>query len=382
MSRRGQGVPIQTLSTAKGEGMRSVELFSGCGGLAMGLSRVGFDHQLMVEWNSCAVATVQHNRARGVAHVAHWPIERLDVRAVNWSRYYGVELVAGGPPCQPFSIGGRHRGNDDVRDMWPQAIRAVREIRPEAFVFENVRGLMRAKFRPYLDSIVAGLANPDRDLHYRTHVQQVNAADFGAAQKRHRVIIAGVRDGRQLPKLEPTHSRARLLWDQWVTGDYWNRHGLKMDLDAFSRLDAAEVRRLRKLREPPATEAWVTVRDALAGLGAPNGFDNHVVQAGARVYKGHTGSPLDQPAKALKAGDHGVPGGENMMVMDDRRVRYFTIREAARLQGLPDEYLFPTSWSESMRQLGNAVPVQLAEAAGGWLLGHLRRNTVHVAAAA
>jgi DNA (cytosine-5)-methyltransferase 1 len=76
---------------------------------------------------------------------------------------------------------------------------------------------------------------------------------------------------------------------------------------------------------------------------------------------------LDQPAKALKAGDHGVPGGENMMVRDDGTVRYFTTREAARLQGLPDSYQFPRSWTESMRQLGNAVPAQLAEAMGNWI---------------
>jgi DNA (cytosine-5)-methyltransferase 1 len=92
-----------------------------------------------------------------------------------------------------------------------------------------------------------------------------------------------------------------------------------------------------------------------------------VLQSGARTYPGHTGSPLDQPAKALKAGDHGVPGGENMMVCDDGSVRYFTTREAARLQGLPDTYLFPRSWTESMRQLGNAVPAQLSEAIGRWM---------------
>ena len=73
------------------------------------------------------------------------------------------------------------------------------------------------------------------------------------------------------------------------------------------------------------------------------------------------------PAKALKAGDHGVPGGENMMVRDDGTVRYFTLREAARLVGMPDAYSFPRSWSESMRQLGNAVPAQLGEVAGAWL---------------
>jgi DNA (cytosine-5)-methyltransferase 1 len=112
---------------------------------------------------------------------------------------------------------------------------------------------------------------------------------------------------------------------------------------------------------------WITIRDALDGLGEPNGRHNHVLQIGARVYPGHTGSPLDLPAKALKAGDHGVPGGENMMVRDDGSVRYFTTREAARLVGLPDDYEFPRSWTESMRQLGNAVPAPLGAAAGRWL---------------
>jgi DNA (cytosine-5)-methyltransferase 1 len=135
--------------------------------------------------------------------------------------------------------------------------------------------------------------------------------------------------------------------------------------------DRGAVARLRSANKRPMEAAWRTVRDAIAGLGEPNGLNNHVRQDGARVYPGHTGSPLDEPAKALKAGDHGVPGGENMMVRDDKSVRYFTIREAARLQGLPDDWSFPSSWSESMRQLGNAVPVELARALGEWMAGML-----------
>ncbi len=87
---------------------------------------------------------------------------------------------------------------------------------------------------------------------------------------------------------------------------------------------------------------------------------NHRFQAGAKSYPGHTGSPLDEPAKTLKAGVHGVPGGENMLLRPDGSIRYFTVRESARLQTFPDELIFHGSWTETMRQLGNAVPVTLA----------------------
>lgn len=349
--------------------MRSVELFTGCGGLGLGLARAGFHHDLMVEWNEDAVETVLHNRNKGVEHVKHWPIIRSDVREVDWQEYAGVDLVAGGPPCQPFSIGGKHRGDGDHRDMWPQAIRAVRETRPSSFIFENVRGLVRPKFASYLQSIAARLGKPADDLSYVVKVLQVNAADFGAAQKRHRVVVAGVRSdmASDLPELLPTHSRERLLWEQFVTGDYWREHALPVQINGFEKVDAGTVKRLRLANAAPEGLRWVTVRDKLRGLGEPTGRNCHFFQPGAKVYKGHTGSQLDQPAKALKAGDHGVPGGENMMVLPDGGVRYFTMREAARLQGLPDDYDFPRSWSESMRQLGNAVPCELAEAVGGWM---------------
>jgi DNA (cytosine-5)-methyltransferase 1 len=166
-----------------------------------------------------------------------------------------------------------------------------------------------------------------------------------------------------------------LLWDQWITGDYWRRHNLNMPSNGSIPLrHRATVERLRSEMIPPAFKAWITVRDALADLGEPNGKANHVYQAGARAYPGHTGSSLDLPAKALKAGDHGVPGGENMMVRDDGSVRYFTLREAARLVGLPDDYEFCRSWTESMRCLGNAVPVQLGEAAGKWVRKMLKNQ--------
>jgi DNA (cytosine-5)-methyltransferase 1 len=104
---------------------------------------------------------------------------------------------------------------------------------------------------------------------------------------------------------------------------------------------------------------------------AAGAWINHRFQDGARSYPGHTGSPIDAPAKALKAGVHGVPGGENMLRMGDGSIRYFTVREAARLQAFPDDWRFLGSWSEAMRQLGNAVPTTLGEIVATSVRRHL-----------
>ncbi|WP_170004486.1 DNA cytosine methyltransferase [Pseudopontixanthobacter vadosimaris] len=362
----------------------SVELFSGCGGMAFGLAQAGFGHRSLVEFNECAVETMLHNKRRKVNLVEKWPVVHGDVRQVDWSEFSGTDLVAGGPPCQPFSIGGKAAGQNDKRDMWPEAARAVAEIAPKAFLFENVRGLARPRFESYFNNIQKKLARPTSDLSYSVAVQLVNAADFGAAQKRNRILIFGLKNAEEgyFQPLMPTHSRERLLWEQWITGSYWDEHEILKSSREIARVDAATVERMRKKRIEPKTKRWVTVRDRLKGLGEPSGEGDHRLQLGAKVYLGHTGSLLDQPAKALKAGDHGVPGGENMMVKDDGSVRYFTVRECARLQGLPDDYQFPRSWTESMRQLGNAVPVELARIAGERIMNLLSPRNEDFAIAA
>ena len=377
---------------ANGAHYTSIEMFSGCGGLALGVSRAGFDHLMLVERNGDAAATVAHNIARDVEHVALWPYKQLDVREVDWRAYKGVDVISGGPPCQPFGIGGKALGPDDERDMWPEAVRAVREAEPAAFAFENVFGMLRERFESYVAWVKACLERPNyprrqnetHEAHlkrltrmpktYEVVVQSVNAAEFGAPQNRRRILFLGVRSdlGGAPPLLKRTHTRERLLWDQYVSGEYWERHGMpRSGRQPLIKPDVALVSRLSRSLVPPAGLPWVTVRDALTGLGEPNGRNGHVMQPGARPYPGHTGSPLDLPAKALKAGDHGVPGGENMLVRDDGTFRYFTIRESARLMGLPDDYEFPRSWTESMRCMGNAVPVQLGEAIGAWLVSQV-----------
>lgn len=366
----------------------------------MGLSLAGFSHELLVERNTAACETLNHNRARKTAHVKHWNVKSDDVRAIDWTAFSGeLALVAGGPPCQPFSMGGKAAGNEDERDMWPESVRAVRETLPQVFLFENVKGLLRPRFSEYVDWIAHCLAQPqsprnpaeshaehlkrlrecEAESLYHVRIVSLNAADYGAPQKRHRVFFLGFRKdlfaaAPQFPA--STHSLERLVWDKWVTGKYWDRHGLSKPQETeIPTAERGALKRILGRATPPEGLPWRTCRDAFDGLGEPGlSHDrfNHKFQDGARTYPGHTGSPIDEPAKALKAGVHGVPGGENMLLREDGTVRYFSIREAARLQGFPDDFEFPVSWTESMRQLGNAVPVDLSKAAGGWLMSLLR----------
>ena len=380
--------------------MKSIELFAGAGGLGIGLHKAGFHPIKVIEWDGYCCDTIRENKRRRVSAVRSWPLFHNDIKDMNFHRLAGrVDLVSGGPPCQPFSMGGKHGAYDDSRDMFPEAIRVVRETQPKAFLFENVKGLTRATFRNYFEYIRLQLEHPTllpdnnedwgdhlkrlerhhtsglrHDLHYNVVTRVVNAANYGIPQKRERVFFVGFRDDLGIEWNFPpeTHSSEGLLWSQVNEHSYWDRHRIPRSL----RFINPKLRqRASSLRDKPETLPWCTVRDAIYDLPAPetNLFLNHRFQPGARTYPGHTGSPMDEPAKTLKAGVHGVPGGENMLAFPDGQVRYFTVRETARLQTFPDNYLFLGSWSETMRQLGNAVPVELAKLMGKNIASHLKR---------
>jgi DNA (cytosine-5)-methyltransferase 1 len=383
--------------------MKSVELFAGAGGLGIGVGRAGFEPAAVIEWNRYCCDTIRENQARRFAPVNRWPLVEGDIRDFDFRAIRGeVDLVSGGPPCQPFSICGKHRGRLDERDMFPQAIRAVRELQPKAFLIENVRGLTRPTFASYFEYIRLQFTYPElvvkrgedwRDHHARlerhhTHgwsdglrynlvARVLNAADYGVPQRRPRVFIVGFRSdlGVEWHFPDPTHSQNALIWSQWRSGEYWERHKIRTrDREDNPRARAAAER----IGHAPILLPWRTIRDALIDLPDPETQPtaakrhlNHMFQPGARPYPGHTGSPLDEPAKTLKAGDHGVPGGENMLRRPDGSVRYLTVRESARLQTFPDNFLFHGSWTETMRQLGNAVPITLAEVVAKSIHRHL-----------
>ncbi|MBZ5629262.1 MAG: DNA cytosine methyltransferase [Acidobacteriia bacterium] len=386
--------------------MNSVELFAGCGGLALGLHRGGFSHVAVIDWDEHACGTLARNKAERRAGVDQWTVIRADVRQFDFHTIAPrIDLVAGGVPCQPFSIGGKHRGYDDDRNLFPEMLRGVRELQPKAVLIENVRGLKRPAFLQYFSYLELALAYPELrpregenwadhrarleryhtrgkpdGLHYQVVHAVLNAADYGVPQKRERVFIVAIRSdlGAEFAFPPVTHSEQGLLWSQYATQEYWERHAIAVRRrptpSAAVRSKVDQIGQdLRRCLQP-----WQTVRDQLCDLPPPARLRSemepgltHFLVPGARSYAGHTGSKWDEPAKTLKAGDHGVPGGENMLA-DDCGVRYFTIRESARLQTFPDEYVFPGSWTESMRQIGNAVPVLLAEMIGTKLHTTLR----------
>ena len=358
--------------------MNSIELFSGAGGLAKGLELAGAEHCVFVEWNADACNTLRLNFESD-------KVFEGDVRNFKFSDYSDVDIIAGGPPCQPFSIGGKAQGYEDQRDMFPAAISAIRALRPKAFIFENVKGLLRPSFAEYFNFILLQLQYPDIELAsnnwrenlntlisstkdkskhpiYKVTYQLVNAADYGVPQIRERVIIVGFRSDLSIhwtfPR--PTHSKDALLWSMFVTGDYWRKHGIR---NYFPK-EVSDTRMSVLLQKygmfQPTMKPWNTVRDAIGDLGEPNNQGDHILRKGAKEYHGHTGSCIDEPSKTIKAGGHGVPGGENMVKFPDGHVRYYSVAEAKRIQTFPDEYKVTGSWTEAMRQLGNAVPVKLA----------------------
>ncbi len=363
----------------------SLEIFSGAGGLAKGIEIAGANHKAFVEWNPDACKTLRYNYSSELVH-------ETDVRKFDFQQFKGVDLIAGGPPCQPFSMGGKHKGLNDERDMFPYAISAIRQLTPKAFIFENVKGLLRKSFAEYFNYIILQLTYPEiskenndwqdhltklekihtkggyEELHYNVIFRLINTANYGIPQKRERVVIVGIRNDLNISWSFPreTHSEDALLWTKYVTQEYWEKHGIKPTENDLLSMTFEKKRLVTKHGFfPPLTQPWVTVRDAIMDLPNPKKVKDyhpeHYYRGGAKSYAGHTGSDIDKPSKALKAGDHGVPGGENMIRFTDGSIRYLTILEAKRIQTFPDDYPILGSWTEAMRQLGNAVPVRLGQ---------------------
>lgn len=383
----------------------SVELFAGGGGLALGMRQAGFTHDALVEWWAPAAKVLRHNAKLNSSLWAEDNVHEKDARLVGdeLGEIGEVALIAGGPPCQPFSLAGAHAGDSDERNMFPAALSAVRQLMPEFVVFENVPGLTRPSFLPYLDYVRDQLRRPGiapkegefwnehharirasgiADL-YCVYQEEIDAADIGVAQNRRRIFLVAIRadvpGAAAWGGVARTHHRDVLLSEQWITGQYWKRHKMAVPDTVPVRL-RAQVERIKKTDTPSDRLAWRTLRDLLRDVPepgveiAPKGWPNHVAIQGARSYEKHNGSPLDLPSKTIKAGVHGVGGGEGMLRDLDGTVRYLSIREAALVQGFPQSYEFPGIRSRVMGVIGNAVAVDVAAAVGTSLVSLRAEN--------
>jgi DNA (cytosine-5)-methyltransferase 1 len=297
--------------------MNSLELCAGAGGQALGLERSGFEHEALVEIDAPACSTLRLNRPQ-------WNVVEGDLSMFDARPYRGVDLVAGGVPCPPFSKAGKQLGADDERDMFPQAIRIVDEARPQAVMLENVRGLLDAVFADYRQNISRQL----KAMGYWADWHLFNAADFGVSQLRPRVVCVAIRNDVApffrwpAPSLKLPPTVGMLLHDLmkangWRGADEWRRHAK-------------------------------SIAPTLVG--------------GSKKHGGPDLGPTRSRAAWAALGVDGRGLANEAPAADFEGMPRLTVRMCARVQGFPDDWQFTGKKTPSYRQVGNAFPPPVAHA--------------------
>ena len=296
-----------------------VEICAGAGGQALGLAMAGFVHVALVEYEQEYCNVLKANRPE-------WNVICADVHKFDGHPYEGVDLLAGGVPCPPFSVAGKQLGKDDERDLFPEAIRLIREIRPRAVMLENVRGFLDSGFEEYRDHIFTEI----KKLGYVTHIKLLNASDYGVPQLRPGVVIVGIRK------------------DQAGAFEYPQEHP----------------------RESP------TVGETLCDLMSQNGWKgakkwaegaDRIAPTLVGGSKKHGGPDLG-PTRAKNAwAELGVDGkgiANEAPEQDFDGMPRLTSRMMARIQGFPDTWTFGSKKTIACRMIGNAFPPPVAQAVG------------------
>ncbi len=332
---------------------RSIELFAGAGGLALGLEKAGFNAVLLNEIDKQACATLRHNRPQ-------WNVIEGGIEHIDFTPYHGkVDFVSGGFPCQAFSHAGNQRGFDDVRGtLFFEFARAIKEIQPSVFLAENVRGLLNHDGGRTLATIKAVIA----DLGYTLVESSVlKAMYYRVPQKRERLFLVGVRNDLA-HKAEFTFPKPD---EQFMT----LRDGLKAG-------------KLYSCNVPESVgQIYPQKKKAVLDLVPAGGYWRHLPEAVQREYMkksyfsggGKTGIAKrlswDEPSLTLTC----APAQNQTERCHPDETRPLTVREYARIQTFPDDWQFMGSMSAQYKQIGNAVPVNLAHAVGNSLIDLLRR---------
>lgn len=310
--------PDETLSP--GSGLTSFEICAGAGGQALGLEWAGFEHVALVEIDAWSCTTLRHNRPE-------WNVIQQDLHTFSGHPYEGVDLLAGGVPCPPFSVAGHKRGHLDERDLFPQALRLVEETAPRAVMLENVRGLLAPEFTGYREEIDAQL----RSLGYYPRWKLLNASDYGVPQLRPRAVMVALREeyADRFSWPVPNLAAAKTVGE-----------ALKEEMGSWGWPQAAEW----------AAQA-ATIAPTLVG--------------GSRKH----GGPDLGPTRARKAwaqlGVNGISLADEPPGPDFEGTPRLTVQMTAILQGFPLDWKIMGRKTPAYRQIGNAFPPPVAAAVAG-----------------
>ena len=313
--------------------LTSLEICAGAGGQALGLEQAGFLHEAAVELDPDACETLRRNRG------SQWKVIEDDVANVDGRAYRHVDLFAGGVPCPPFSIAGKQLGNDDERDLFPQALRLIEEISPRAVLLENVRGLGTRRFDGYRTQVLGRLTA----LGYQTWWDLVNASDHGVPQLRPRFVLIAIKQpwasrfawpepSSQLPPTVGEALRDLMAANGWPGAEAWTRQAAAI---APTIVGGSKKHGGPDLGPTRARAAWKEL--GVDGLGIAN----------------------DSPGPAFPAG------------LPPR----LTVRMVARLQGFPDSWEITGRKTAAYRQVGNAFPPPVAKALGTAIAAALNQVT-------
>ncbi len=296
-----------------------VEICAGAGGQALGLHLAGFEHLALVEFEADYCEVLKQN-------MPEWNVICADVHNFDGTSYQGIDLLAGGVPCPPFSVASKQLGKDDERDLFPEAIRLVAEMKPRAVMLENVRGFLDPKFSEYREYIVETIEK----LGYKVHIKLLNACDYGVPQLRPRVVIVGIRN------------------DIKTEFEYPEEHG------ELAPTVGDTLRDLMGANGWSGLDEWVAGADKIAPT----------IVGGSKKH----GGPDLGPARARKAwAELGVDGkgiANEAPAADFEGMPRLTKEMVALIQGFPPEWTFGKRKTAACRMIGNAFPPPVAKAVG------------------
>ncbi|MEB3831036.1 DNA cytosine methyltransferase [Phormidium sp. CCY1219] len=315
----------------------AIDLFAGAGGLSLGLHMAGWNVTTAIENEKWAIATYQQN----------FPATHLitkDARKIDFTQFQGIDLVAGGPPCQPFSVAGKQLAKADPRDRVPEFIRAVKEIRPPAFLMENVPGLQTTKHIEYSQ----WLYREFRRLGYSVYIDVLDAASYGVPQHRDRLFFVGFLGKCLFEFPEKTHGKG-------TPNPYISAGEALADVPA----DEPNTAKVTYAKNPvlrPSPWAGMLVN----GQGRPINL-NEPCRTIPATAGGNRTPILDPDGILLEYHQYLMKGGMPKSGTVEG-VRRLTVRECARAQSFPDTFTFVGSKTAQYKQIGNAVPPKLAKA--------------------